>query len=161
MTINIGDSLPNCDLTLAADSGNPQVRSAADLFSGEKLVLFAVPGAFTPTCSEKHLPGYVAALPELRARGASKVACLSVNDVFVMRAWRKTLEVPDELLMLADGSAQFTKACGLELDLTEAGLGIRSQRYALIAEDNVIRYLAVEKDGGLAVSSAEAILKRL
>ena len=161
MTIQIGDTIPDCAIMLKSGSEKPQTHNTHELFDGKKAVLFAVPGAFTPTCSEQHLPGYVTALPDLRTRGVEVVACLSVNDAFVMHAWRQALSVPDELLMLADGSAEFTRACGLELDLTGMGMGIRSQRYALILQDKVVRHLALEEGGAFGVSGAEAILEHL
>lgn len=160
MTIKIGDSLPDCQLMQKID-GKPQPCGTLSLFGGKTAVLFAVPGAFTPTCSEKHLPGYVDNLSRLHERGAEVVACVSVNDAFVMHAWRQALSVPDELLMLSDGSAEFTRACGLELDLTAMGMGIRSKRYALIARDNKVEHFAVEAGGEFGVSGAEAILEHL
>lgn len=160
MTLKIGDPLPDCTLTQKID-GKPQPVGTHALCAGKTAVLFAVPGAFTPTCSEKHLPGYVDNLSRLRERGAEVVACVSVNDAFVMHAWRQALAVPDDLLMLADGNAEFARACGLELDLTGMSMGIRSKRYALIAQDHVIRHLAVEAGGEFGVSGAEAVLEHL
>jgi len=124
-------------------------------------VLFAVPGAFTPTCSAKHVPGFVKLAPELKAKGVDKIVCLSVNDAFVMGAWAKDQKSGDALVMLADGSGAFTKALGLELDLVARGMGVRSQRFALVAQDGVVTHLAVEEPGGFDVSRAEAVLESL
>ena len=132
-----------------------------EIFGGKKVVMFALPGAFTPTCSAAHVPGYVVHNAAIKAKGIDTIACLAVNDAFVMGAWGEAQNVEDNILMLGDGSASLTQALGLELDLTERNFGIRSQRYAMIAEDGVITHLNVEPAGGLEVSDAETILKLL
>jgi peroxiredoxin (alkyl hydroperoxide reductase subunit C) len=142
------------------DSG-PADISTDEVFGGKKVVLFALPGAFTPTCSAKHLPGFVQQAEAIRAKGVDTIACLSVNDAFVMGAWGKDQGVEDKVLMLADGSAVFTKALGLELDLDNRGFGLRSQRYAMIVDDGVVTAVNVEQGGAFEVSSAEAILAAL
>ncbi len=158
--IKIGDKIPAMKL-MSATSEGPREVDTGELFAAGKVVLFAVPGAFTPTCSAKHLPGFTENLAALKAKGVDKIACLAVNDVFVMGAWAKDQKVGDAIVMLADGSAAFTKALGLELDLTARGLGVRSQRFALIAQDGVVKHLAVEEAGGFDVSRAEAVLEKL
>ena len=158
MTIQPGAALP--EVTLAVVTGDVQQRSTHALFSGHPVVLFAVPGAFTPTCSNKHLPGYVKHLPEFSRRGI-EVMCLAVNDAHVMRAWATAQQVPPELLMLADGNGEFTRALGLELDGSGYGMGLRAKRFALYAEDGVVRQLHVEAPGEFRVSSAEAMLAAL
>ncbi len=158
--IKQGDKIPEMKLMSATAEG-PREVDTAEVFGPGKVVLFAVPGAFTPTCSAKHLPGFVEHLPALKAKGVDCVVCLAVNDVFVMAAWAKDQKVGDGIIMLADGSAAFTKALGLELDLTARGLGVRSQRFALIAVDGVVTHLAVEDAGGFDVSRAEAVLEAL
>nr|WP_294555863.1 peroxiredoxin [uncultured Rhodopila sp.] len=160
MTIKVGDAIPSMKLMVATADG-PKEISTDEIFKGKKVVLFAVPGAFTPTCSAKHLPGFVQYADELRAKGVDTIACIAVNDVFVMGAWGKDQGTGDKVLLLADGAAAFTKAIGLELDLNARGLGWRSQRYALIAEDGKVTHLAVEAPGGFEVSKAEAILAAL
>jgi peroxiredoxin len=134
-----------------------------DLTAGKKVVLFAVPGAFTPTCTQKHLPGFVAKAGELRAKGVDTVACVSVNDAFVMRAWKESLGVGDEVLLLSDGNRELTRALGVELDLSDkpVGLGVRSRRYALLADDGVVKVLSLEEGGAFTNSSAEDMLKAL
>ena len=160
MTIKVGDTIPSMKLMTPTADG-PKEISTDEIFKGKKVVLFAVPGAFTPTCSAKHLPGFVQEAGALRAKGVDTVACLAVNDVFVMGAWAKDQDVGDKVLMLADGSAAFTKALGLELDLVARGLGMRAQRFALVADDGKVTHLAVEAPGGFDVSRAEAILAAL
>ncbi len=160
MTIKIGDTLPSMKLMTATAEG-PKEISTDELFKGKKVALFAVPGAFTPTCSAKHLPGFVQHADAILAKGVDTIVCMAVNDVFVMGAWGKDQGVGDKVVMLADGGAAFTKALGLELDLVARGLGIRSQRFALIAEDMKVTHLAVEEPGGFEVSTAEAILAAL
>lgn len=155
--IKVGDTIPAHKLTAAAAEG-PKEVTTQDLFTGKKVVLFAVPGAFTPTCSARHLPGFVQNFEAFAAKGVDTVACLAVNDVFVMTAWAKEQGVDERLLMLADGSGTFTKALGLELDLTARGLGVRSQRYAMVVEDGRVTHLAVEPPGGFEVSRAENVL---
>ncbi len=160
MTIKVGDTLPSMKLSTATADG-PKEVSTEDLFKGKKVVLFAVPGAFTPTCSAKHLPGFLSHAEAILAKGVDTVVCTAVNDPFVMGAWAKDQSVGDKVVMLADGSGAFAKALGLELDLMARGLGVRSQRYALIAEDMKVTHLAVEPPGGFEVSTAEAILAAL
>ena len=158
--IKTGDTIPAHKLTAATPEG-PKEVTTDELFRGKKVVLFAVPGAFTPTCSARHLPGFVQNLDALAAKGVDTVACLAVNDVFVVTAWAKDQGVDERLMMLADGSALFTKALGLELDLTARGLGIRSQRYAMVVEDGRVTHLNVEPPGGFEVSRAESVLALL
>jgi len=157
MSIKVGDSIPSMKLMTMTAEG-PKEVSTDDLFKGKKVVMFAVPGAFTPTCSAKHMPGFVQNADAIKAKGVDSVICTAVNDVFVMGAWAKDQGAVDKVTMLADGSAALTKALGLELDLTARGLGIRSQRYALVAEDGKVTHLAVEAPGGFEVSKAESIL---
>jgi glutaredoxin/glutathione-dependent peroxiredoxin len=159
-TIKVGDAVPSMKLMMASPEG-PKEISTDELFKGKKVVLFAVPGAFTPTCSAKHLPGFVQNVAAIKAKGVDTVACLAVNDAFVMGAWGKDQGVESNIVMLADGSAAFTKALGLELDLTGRGMGVRSQRFALVAENGRVTRLAVEAPGGFDVSRAEAILAAL
>jgi peroxiredoxin (alkyl hydroperoxide reductase subunit C) len=158
--IKQGDKIPHMKLMSATAEG-PREVDTAELFGPGKVVMFAVPGAFTPTCSAKHLPGFVEHLAEFKAKGVERIICLAVNDAFVMGAWAKDQKVGDSIVMLADGSAAFTKALGLELDLVARGLGVRSQRFALIAVDGVVTHLAVEEAGGFDVSRAEAVLEVL
>jgi peroxiredoxin (alkyl hydroperoxide reductase subunit C) len=156
-TIQVGDSVPSMKLMTATASG-PQEIATDDLFKGKKVVVFAVPGAFTPTCSAKHLPGFVQNVAAFKAKGVDTVVCMAVNDPFVMGAWAKDQGVDDSIVMLADGSAVFTKALGLELDLTARGLGVRSQRFAMIVDDGKVSSLMIEAPGGFDVSRAEAVL---
>lgn len=158
MSIQIGDSIPQATLNVLKDG--VQAVNTDELFTGKKVVLFAVPGAFTPTCSAKHLPGYVEKLPEFGKRGID-VACLSVNDAFVMGAWAKNQNVPEGLHMLADGNGAFTQAMGLELDATAFGMGLRAKRFALYAEDGVVKQLFVEAPGEFKVSAADYVLEHL
>jgi peroxiredoxin (alkyl hydroperoxide reductase subunit C) len=160
MTIKVGDTIPSVKLMQATAEG-PREISTDDVFKGKTVVLFAVPGAFTPTCSAKHLPSFLSNIEALKAKGVDTIACMAVNDVFVMDAWAKSQDVGDKIVMLADGSGVLTKSLGLELDLTARGLGIRSQRFALVAKDGVVTHLAVEPPGGFEVSKAEAILAAL
>lgn len=155
--IKVGDTIPDVTVTAATAQG-PQEVSTADVFRGKKVVMFAVPGAFTPTCSARHLPGYIENVDALKGKGVDEVVCLAVNDVFVMGAWAREQGVDGRLLMLADGSCAFTGALGLELDLTARGLGVRAQRFALVAEDGRVTHLAVEQPGGFDVSRAESVL---
>ena len=159
MTIQEGENLPEATLHLMQE-GKPTPMAVSDLFAGKKVVLFAVPGAFTPTCSNAHLPGYVVKADELKAKAVDSIVCLSVNDAFVMDAWGKDKNA-DQLLMVADGNGDFTKALGLEMDGSGVGLGTRSQRYAMIVDDGKVTKLAVEAPGKLEVSAAEAILESL
>jgi peroxiredoxin (alkyl hydroperoxide reductase subunit C) len=160
MAIQVGDSIPSMKLMMATADG-PKETSTDDIFKGKKVVLFAVPGAFTPTCSAKHLPGFVQHAGEIKAKGVDTIACIAVNDAFVMGAWGKDQGTGDKVTMLADGAAAFAKAIGLELDLNARGMGWRSQRYALIADDMKVTHLSVEAPGGFEVSSAEAIMAAL
>jgi peroxiredoxin (alkyl hydroperoxide reductase subunit C) len=157
MTIKPGDSIPSAKLTQATAEG-PKEVSTEELFGGKTVVLFGVPGAFTPTCSAKHLPGFVTQADALKAKGVDTIACMSVNDAFVMGAWAKDQGISGQVVMLADGSAAFTRAMGLEFDLTARGLGIRSQRFVLVAKDGKVTHVAVEAPGAFEVSKAEAVL---
>jgi peroxiredoxin len=158
--IKVGDRIPNVTLQQKTADGVQPV-STEQLFKGKKVVVFAVPGAFTPTCSMKHLPGFVTNAEALKKKGVDTIACVSVNDAFVMDAWGKDQKVGDKVQMLADGSAKFAEALGLGLDLTDKGLGKRSQRYAMVVEDGVVKTLSVEEGGKFEVSSAEAVLSGL
>ncbi len=158
--IKIGDAVPPMKLTAATADG-PKEVSTEEMFGGKKVVLFAVPGAFTPTCSMRHLPGYLQNMDTLRAKGVDSVACIAVNDPFVMDAWAKDQGVDGRITMLADGSGAFTKALGLELDLVARGLGIRSQRYAMVVENGQVTHLGIESPGGFDVSTAESVLAHL
>jgi glutaredoxin/glutathione-dependent peroxiredoxin len=160
MTIAVGDRIPDVQLMTMTGARPRPVQSGEALGRG-KVVLFAVPGAFTPTCSDYHLPGFVVRADELRAKGVDVVACLSVNDPFVMGAWGSDQQVGDKVLMLADGNGDFTRAVGLEMDGSAFGLGTRSQRYAAIIEDGVVTALFVEPESGLDVSSADSVLAAL
>jgi peroxiredoxin (alkyl hydroperoxide reductase subunit C) len=160
MTIKVGDKIPSMKLMMATPEG-PKETSTDDIFKGKKVVLFAVPGAFTPTCSAKHLPGFVQNAEAIKAKGVDTIACIAVNDAFVMGAWGKDQGTADKVVMLADGSANFVKELGLVLDGTARGMGLRSQRYALVAEDGKVTHLGVEAPGGFEVSKAEAILAAL
>ena len=160
MTINVGDKIPSATLRYLSPEG-PKEITTDELFKGKRVALFAVPGAFTPTCSQRHLPGYVDKASELKAKGIDQIACVAVNDAFVMGAWGKAQNVGEKVLMLADGSGDFTRALGLELDLASRGLGLRSDRYSMLVEDGVVKQLNREKPGQFEVSSAEAMLKAL
>jgi peroxiredoxin len=155
MTIKVGDRIPAATLNVIKDG--VQSVGTDELFKGKKVVLFSVPGAFTPTCSEKHLPGFVEHYQEFRRRGI-EVVCMAVNDAFVMKAWAKDRGVPEGLLMLADGNGDFAKALGLEMDASKFGMGVRSKRFALYVEDGVVKQVHVEAPGEFKVSSAEAML---
>ncbi len=158
MSIQVGDKLPTATLNYLKDG--VQAITTNELFDNKKVVLFAVPGAFTPTCSAKHLPGYVAKMDEFAKHGI-EVACLSVNDAFVMGAWAKNQEVPESLHMLADGNGEFTKAMGLELDATAFGMGLRAKRFALYAENGIVKNVFVEAPGEFKVSAADHVLEQL
>ncbi|HEY5023342.1 MAG TPA: peroxiredoxin [Acidimicrobiales bacterium] len=160
MTIEIGDSIPDVELRKMVGKSPEAVRSGDVLGSG-KVVLFAVPGAFTPTCSDYHLPGFVHRAEDLVAKGVDTIACISVNDPFVMGAWGRDQKVGDKVLMLADGNGEFTRAMGLEADMRGAGLGTRSQRYAAVIDDGIVSGLFVEPERGLNVSSVESVLAAL
>jgi glutaredoxin/glutathione-dependent peroxiredoxin len=160
MAIKQGDKLPGGEFTVMGANG-PEKISADTLFKGKKVVLFSVPGAFTPTCSAKHLPGYVEQAAALKGKGVDTIACLAVNDVFVMSAWGKAGNVGDKVVLLADGNGEYTRALGLELDATGFGMGKRGQRFSLIAEDGVVTHLNIEPPGQFGVSSAETALSQL
>ncbi len=160
MTIREGETLPSVTLTTMTEEG-PKPVNLQELCNNKKVVLFAVPGAFTPTCSAEHLPGYVKNSQSLKEKGVDVVACVSVNDPFVMGAWGKDRNVSDDVLMLADGNGELTSAIGLEMDGTGFGLGTRSQRYAMVIDSGVVSTLKVESGPGLDVSSAESILESL
>jgi peroxiredoxin len=155
MTIQVGDRIPAANLNVLRDG--VQAITSAQIFDGRKVVLFSVPGAFTPTCSERHLPGYVDQYDTFRQRGVD-IACIAVNDAYVMDAWAKAQNVPDGLMMLADGNGDFARALGLEMDASKYGMGLRGRRFALYAEDGVVKQLAIEAPGEFKVSSAEAML---
>lgn len=157
MAIEIGQKIPDVKLKMA----DGQDISTTELFRGKKAVLFAVPGAFTPTCSDYHLPGFVESANEIRAKGVDTIACVAVNDHFVLAAWAKARETGDKILMLADGNGDFARAMGLEMDSRPFGLGLRSRRYAAVIEDGIIKELKVDQPGRLEISTAEEILKAL
>ncbi len=168
MTIKIGDTLPAGKLTEALEFDeaagcplNPKDIDIAEATKGKKIVIFGLPGAYTPTCSAKHVPGYVANYDKLKAKGVSEIWCMATNDAFVMGAWGRTQKAGDKVRMMADGSAIFTKAIGLELDLTARGMGVRSNRFAMIVDDGVVKHIAVEGPGKFEVSNAESILEKL
>ncbi len=156
MSIKIGEHIPSATLNTLKDG--IQAINTDHLFKGKKVVLFSVPGAFTPTCSAKHLPGYVERMDAFRAKGI-EVACMAVNDAFVMDAWAKSQHVPDDLIMLSDGNGAFTTQLGLDFDATAFGMGQRAKRFALYAEDGVVKQLHIEAPGEFKVSSAEAMLE--
>ena len=160
MTIKVGDKVPAAKLQIKTKDG-VQTKTTGELFGGKKVVLFALPGAFTPTCSAKHLPGFVNNFQAIKAKGVDAIACLSVNDAFVMDAWGKDQNVEDKVMMLADGNGDFTKAVGLTMDGTGYGMGLRSQRYAMVIDHGVVTTLNVEAPGAFEVSSAESVLKGL
>jgi peroxiredoxin len=155
--IKVGDKLPSVKLKTRIQ-GDMKDLTTEDIFAGKKVALFGLPGAFTPTCSAKHLPGYVEHADAIRAKGVDTIACLSVNDAFVMDAWGKDQKVGDKVLMLADGSADFARAVGLELDLTANGMGVRIKRFSMLVENGVVKTLNVEKPGAFEVSDAATIL---
>jgi glutaredoxin/glutathione-dependent peroxiredoxin len=157
MSIQVGDKLPAGSFGVMTGEG-PGSVSSEELFSGKKVVLFAVPGAFTPTCSAKHLPGFVQNAAALQSKGVDTLACLSVNDLFVMDAWGKDQGVGDKVLMLADGNGEYTQALGLELDASGFGMGQRAKRFAIVVDDGVVSQLHIEGPGEFKVSSAEFIL---
>ena len=157
MTLKVGDKLPSVTLKTMTEDGPKDVTTDA-LFSGKKTVLFALPGAFTPGCSMKHVPGFVRHHDEIKAKGVELIACLSVNDAFVMGAWEKDQKAEGKVMMLADGNADFTKAVGLSMDGSGYGMGTRSQRYAAIIENGVVKHLNIETAPGVDASSAETIL---
>lgn len=160
MSIAVGDRIPDVEVQQVTSDGAVPVRTGEVLGSG-KVVVFAVPGAFTPTCSDYHLPGFLLRSEELFAKGVDRIVCTAVNDAFVMAAWGKDRGVDDEIVLLADGNGAFAEAMGLEMDGSAFGLGKRSKRYAAVLEDGVVRWLGVETGGGLEASSAEAVLAAL
>jgi len=167
MAIKPGDTLPEGTLTEMIDQETPGCTigpnnwNVADLAKGKRIVIFGLPGAFTPTCSAKHVPGYVANYDQLKSRKVDEVWCVSVNDAFVMGAWGKDQKAGGKVRMMADGSAIFTKALGLEMDLTGRGMGVRSQRYSMLVEDGVVKKLNVEQPGKFEVSDADSMLKQV
>ncbi len=160
MPIKVGDKVPSVTMRYMTAEGMQSVPSD-EFFAGKKVVLFAVPGAYTRTCSQRHLPSYVGNAEALKAKGVDAIVCLAVNDAFVMQAWGKEHGADGKIVMMGDGSADFTRAIGLELDRIKEGMGIRSQRYAMLIEDGVVKELQVEKPGEYSVSSAEAMLGKL
>ena len=160
MTIKVGDKLPEATFRVMKD-GKPADLTMAELTAGKKVALFAVPGAFTPTCSARHLPGYKEKAADFRKKGVDTVACVSVNDVFVMNAWGKDQQVGDDVMMLADGNGTFAKTIGMEMDGSGFGMGGRSKRYSMIVEDGVVKELNGEEGGEFRVSSADYMLAQL
>eukprot|EP00252_Welwitschia_mirabilis_P003744 TRINITY_DN137_c0_g1_i1.p1 TRINITY_DN137_c0_g1~~TRINITY_DN137_c0_g1_i1.p1 ORF type:complete len:165 (+),score=31.23 TRINITY_DN137_c0_g1_i1:65-559(+) len=159
--IKVGDKLPDGSLSYFDSSNNLQQLNVHDFAKGKKIVLFGVPGAFTPTCSMQHVPGFVEKAEQLKAKGVDEIVCISVNDPFVMREWAKTFPNNQHVKFLSDGSGKYTHAMGLELDLTEKGLGIRSRRFALVVYDLEVKVANIEEGGSFTVSSADEILKGL
>lgn len=160
MAIKAGEKMPSGVFSVMTDSG-PGAMSTEELFGGKKVVLVSVPGAFTPTCSMNHLPGFVELADRLKGKGVDTIACMAVNDVFVMSAWGKDRKVGDKVVMLADGNGEYTRALGLEMDGSKFGLGMRGQRFAMVVDDGVATHVAVEAPGKFEVSKAEAILAEL
>jgi peroxiredoxin len=160
MTIQVGDRLPKVTFIKATPEG-PQPVDSEEYFGGRKIALFSVPGAFTPTCSARHLPGFVDKLDEFQAKGVDEVACTAVNDAFVMGAWSDSAEAAGKVTMLADGSGEFVRAIGLDADFSKFGMGPRGQRFSMLVDDNVVKQLNVEEPGAFNVSSAEYMLERL
>jgi glutaredoxin/glutathione-dependent peroxiredoxin len=160
MSIKVGDKMPKGQFTRMGAKG-PEPLPTDELFAGKKVVLFSVPGAFTPTCSAKHLPGFVQNADTLKAKGVDTIACMAVNDVFVMSAWGKSSSADGKVLMLADGNGEYARALGLELDASKFGMGQRSKRFSMIVGNGVVEQLNVEPAGEFGVSSAEAALKQL
>jgi peroxiredoxin len=160
MSIKVGDKMPQGQFVVMGADG-PQPLTTDELFEGKKVVLFSVPGAFTPTCSMKHLPGFVDKADELKTKGVDTIACMAVNDVFVMSAWGKSANVGDKVVMLADGNGEYAKALGLEMDASKFGMGTRGQRFSIIVNDGVVEELNVEPAGQFGVSSAESALQQL
>jgi peroxiredoxin len=160
MPIKIGDTIPEGTFTRMTEKG-PVPVSTRELFAGKTVILFGVPGAFTPTCSQQHLPGYLSQYDALRSKGVDTIACMAVNDVFVMDAWGRANGVGERILMLADGNGAFTRALGLELDLSGFGMGIRSKRFSLLVEDGFVKQANVESGPGVSVSGAESLICQL
>lgn len=160
MTIQTGDRIPNTILHKATEEGPEQIDTDA-FFAGRRIALFSVPGAFTPTCSVRHLPGFVDKAEALKGKGVDEIACTAVNDAFVMRAWGESAGIADEVTMLADGNAAFARALGLDLDSSAYGMGVRGRRYSMLVEDGVVKQLHIEEPGQFEVSSADYLLERL
>ena len=158
--IKVGDRVPAGTLTVVTKDG-PQKVSAEDFFKGRKVVLFSVPGAFTPTCDAKHLPGFVEKAADIKGKGVDAIACMAVNDAFVMKAWGKAQNTDGKVEMIADGNAEYTKALGLEMDASGYGMGIRGQRFSLLVDDGVVKQVNVEQKDEFKVSSAEHVLTQL
>jgi glutaredoxin/glutathione-dependent peroxiredoxin len=160
MTIKIGEKLPQAEFTVPGEDGARKL-STSDIFDGKKVVLFAVPGAFTPTCSMNHMPGFIAAADDILAKGVDAIVCTSVNDVHVMKAWGKHAGSGDKIMLLSDGNAAFAKAVGLNIDLNVAGMGERSRRYSMVVDNGVVKKLNVEEAAGVNVSGADTILTQI
>jgi peroxiredoxin len=160
MAISVGDKIPAGTLKIAGPDGMNDMTTE-ELFGGKKVVLFALPGAFTPTCSAQHLPGFVSKASAIKSKGVDRIVCLAVNDAFVMDAWGKAHQAGDAVMMAADGNAEFTRALGLEFDASDFGMGVRAQRFALIVDDGIVKGAYVEAPMKFEVSSAEAILDQL
>jgi len=161
MTINVGDRIPSAALKQLTSEGVKEFTTD-EIFRGKRIVLIAVPGAFTPACSQRHLPGYVDKAEDIKAKGIDEIACVAVNDAFVMGAWGRDQKAEGKIRMLADGSGDFTRALGLELDLSKGGLGVRSKRYSMLVDDGVVKSLNVEQQPGqVDLSGVEAMLKAL
>ena len=160
MTISVGDRLPEATFTMMSEDG-PQRLSTGEVFSGQTVAMFALPGAFTPTCSARHLPGFIEKAADLRAKGVDRIVCLSVNDVFVMDAWGREQGAGKDVMMLADGNGDFAKAIGLEMDGSAFGMGLRSKRYSMIVRDGVVSELNLEQPGEFTVSSADYLIGQL
>jgi peroxiredoxin (alkyl hydroperoxide reductase subunit C) len=160
MTIGVGDKIPEATLYHMTGDG-PAAISTDEIFSGKKVAIFGVPGAFTPTCSAKHLPGFIEKADDLKAKGIDQIVCMSVNDAFVMGAWAKDQGAGDKVLLVGDGSADFTKAAGLELDLGPRGLGLRCQRFAMVVDDGTVKSIEIDAAGAFEKTSAESVLASL
>ncbi|MGA8297790.1 MAG: peroxiredoxin [Acidimicrobiales bacterium] len=160
MTIAVGDKIPDVELRRMGKR-EPEALRSLDVLGRGKVVLFGLPGAFTPTCSDFHLPGYIVRAEDLKGKGVDLIACISVNDAYVMGAWGQAQGTGDAVMMLGDGNGEFTRAVGLDYDMTAAGLGVRSRRYAMILQDGVVTYLGVESQPGVSVSGADAVLAEL
>jgi peroxiredoxin len=158
--IQVGEQLPKATFTVMTPDG-PKPKSSDEIFAGKKVVLFAVPGAFTPTCDRNHLPSFRDKASEIKAKGVDTIACVAVNDVFVMNAWAKASNAADAIEFLADGSGRFAKALGLDLDLTERGMGVRSKRYSMLIDNGVVKKINIEENPGIELSGADNILKQL
>lgn len=160
MTIKVGDKIPSATLYKLGEKG-PEAVKTDDLFANKKVVLFGLPGAFTPTCSAKHVPGFLQSADKFKAKGIDAIACVSVNDAFVMGAWAKDQGTGEKVQMFGDGSAEFTKKLGIELDLTGRGLGVRSRRFSMLVDNGVVKKLNLEEGGALEISGAETILGQI